>query len=608
MSRLVLAPMNQADVIEITPELTLAGLFRERVRRSPEAIAYKHYDWGRRHWVDTTWREMSLEVGRWQQAMLKMGLEKGDRVAMMLRNSREWVIFDQAALGLGLITVPLFVDDRPENAAHILQESGARLVVLAGRLQWRGLLECELPTVEQIISVAPILADDGPEDSRLEGLGDWLFGLEGELQTVTTDPDDVATIVFTSGTTGKPKGVVLTHRNILLNASNGLRSCKLYKNELFLSFLPLSHMFERTVGYYLPLICGYAVAFARSVQLLGDDLQTIKPTCLVSVPRIYEKIYTRIQSKLNKASKILRASFKLTLLVGFRRQLFLSGQKWWSPVIMLWPVLDHLIASKVREKLGGRIRVALCGGAALSIDVDKFFRGLGLPLMQGYGLTEASPVITVNGGWNENKLGSVGKPIQNTKVRVSEEGELQALSVSNMQGYWRDESATAAMFTADGWLKTGDLARIDDDGFIYITGRIKEILVLSNGEKVPPGDMETAICFDPLFEQAMVIGDNQPSLAALVVLNEEQWQEFALETGIDPSNKDNLKDRTVRKQIVRRIAANLKHFPGYAQVRDVCLTLEPWTIENDLLTPTMKLKRSHVLEFFDNNIPELFPH
>ncbi|MBN1378838.1 MAG: long-chain fatty acid--CoA ligase [Gammaproteobacteria bacterium] len=601
--------MNHADIIEPTEDLTLAGLFRERVERSPGAVAYKHYDWGRQHWVDTTWLEMSHEVGRWQQAMLKMGLQKGDRVALMLRNSREWVLFDQAALGLGLITVPLFVDDRPGNAAHILQESGAKLVIVAGKLQWRGLLAHEdgLPTVEQIVSVALISEEDAPEDSRLESLSDWLFGLEGGLQTEVIDPDATATLVFTSGTTGSSKGVMLSHRNILLNVRNGLHAVKLTQHELFLSFLPLSHMFERTAGYYLPVMCGYTVAFARSFQQLGDDLKQIRPTCFISVPRIYEKLYTKIQNNLNKASLYKRVIFRLTLVVGYRRMCFLWGQKWWSPIILLWPLLNKLVAGKILQQFGGRIRIALCGGAALSREIDQFFNSLGLTLLQGYGLTEASPVISVNNP-KYNKLGSVGPPLKNTLVRIAGDGELQTLSASVMSGYWKNEKATVTAFTEDGWLRTGDLAYLDEDGFIYLTGRLKEILILSNGENIPPGDMETAISLDALFEQVAVVGDGRPSLAALVVLNKDAWHEFALERGINIDEENVLNRKDVKKAVLSHMAGHLKKFPGYAQIREVYLTLEPWTIEQDLLTPTMKLKRSRLLEFYKNQIEELFTH
>jgi long-chain acyl-CoA synthetase len=600
--------MSRPDIIEPTPDLTLAGLFRERVKRSADAVAYKHYDWGHQRWVDTTWQEMSHEVGRWQKAILRMGLSKGDRVAVMLRNCREWIIFDQAALGLGLITVPLYADDRPGNAAHILQESGAKLVLVAGRLQWRGLLAHEngLPSVEQIISVAPISEEDAPEDPRLESLSEWLFGLEGELHTEACDPDATATVVFTSGTTGNSKGVILSHKNILLNVRNGLRAVDLGQHELFLSFLPLSHMFERTAGYYLPLMCGYTVAFARSIQQLGDDLQKIKPTCFISVPRIYEKVYTKIESNVAKAPVFKRLLFKLTLIVGYKRMCFLWGQKYWSPLILCWPLLDKLVARKIRDRFGGRIKIALCGGAALSEEVDRFFISLGLTLLQGYGLTESSPVISVNNP-KYNRLGSVGLPLKNTLVRIAADGELQTLSASVMSGYWQNEKATVAAFTEDGWLRTGDQAHIDDDGFIYITGRLKEILVLSNGEKVPPGDMEMAVSLDTLFEQVMVVGDNRPALSALIVLNRDEWKEFALQNNIDIADEEaSLNSKEVKKLILRRVAGHMTRFPGYAQIRDVFLTFEPWTIENDLLTPTMKLKRLNLTERYKNEIENLF--
>ena len=599
--------MNQIDVIEPTDRMTLAGLFRERVNRSADAIAYKHYDWGRRRWIDTSWLEMSHEVGRWQQAMLKMGLQRGDRVAMMLRNCREWIIFDQAALGLGLITVPLFADDRPGNAAHILQESGAKLVLVAGKLQWRSLLAHEdgLPTVERIISVAPISEEDEPEDARLDSLSEWLFGLEGPLQTEAIDPDSTATLVFTSGTTGASKGVMLTHRNILQNVSNGLCAVDLNEHELFLSFLPLSHMFERTVGYYLPVMCGYTVAFTRSIQQLGEDLRQIRPSCFVSVPRIYEMLYTRVYDKLSKSPWYERLLFRLTLSTGYRRMLYLWGQRWWSPVMLLWPLLDKLVAGKIRERFGGRIHIAISGGAALSSEVNRFFNSLGLTLLQGYGLTESGPVISVNNP-KYNRLGSVGLPLRNCYVRVAADGELQTLNPSVMTGYWQNEKATALAFTEDGWLRTGDQARLDEDGFITITGRLKDILVLSNGEKVPPGDMENSICLDPLFEQVAVIGDHRPSLAALVVLNENAWREFAAEHKIDIDEESVLNRKDVKKLVLRRISTLLGRFPGYAQLRDVHLTLEPWSIDNDLLTPTMKLKRPQLMEHFKEEIDELY--
>jgi long-chain acyl-CoA synthetase len=247
----------------------------------------------------------------------------------------------------------------------------------------------------------------------------------------------------------------------------------------------------------------------------------------------------------------------------------------------------------------------MSGGAPLSPEVNRFFNSLGLVLVQGYGLTESGPVISTN-NTKQNKYGSVGLPIKNINVRIAKDGELQTYSESLMSGYWQNEKATKEAFTEDGWLRTGDQAHIDEDGFIYLTGRFKEILVLSNGEKVPPVDMETVIGLDELFEQVMVVGDNQPALAALLVLNKDAWEGFAQDHDINPDEGGVLNRKEVKKLILRRIAGHSEKFPGYAQVRDVYLTLEPWTVEDGLLTPTLKLKRSQLLERYKNEIGEMF--
>ncbi|MCA1805386.1 MAG: AMP-binding protein, partial [Xanthomonadaceae bacterium] len=279
----------------ITPEQagTLAGLFRERVGRSPDTVAYRQYDVAKQAWVGSSWRDVATEVARWQQALLKEGLQPGDRVAIMLRNCREWVVCDQACAGLGLVSVPLYTDDRPDNVAYILQEAGVKLLVVEGRLQWRRLLELRerLDGLQRIVSVHTIDVDDKPDDDRLDALSDWLFGLQGELQTRETDPGELATIVYTSGTTGRPKGVMLSHRNLLFNAHASSLCADFNADDLFLSFLPLSHTLERTGGYYLPMLVGAQVAYARSVQTLAEDLRQLRPTVLISVPRIYERVY-----------------------------------------------------------------------------------------------------------------------------------------------------------------------------------------------------------------------------------------------------------------------------------------------------------------------------
>jgi long-chain acyl-CoA synthetase len=583
---------------------TLSALFRERVSRSPDKIAYRQYDAARDRWFDTTWREMAAEAARWQGALRRCGLVKGDRVAVMLRNCREWIIFDQAALGLGLVTVPLYIEDRAENAAFILGNAGVKLLVVEGAEQWRALLGCAggLSTVRHIISIQDVPAG---ADARLQGLNGWLPGNGPDLHTEPLSADELASIVYTSGTTGKSKGVMLSHRNILQNAWSSCRTVDIDGSAIFLSFLPLSHTLERTIGYYLAMMVGGMVAFNRSIKLLPDDFLVIRPTVLISVPRIFERVYNKVNETLQSQPRTKRALFQAALHIGWLRFKWRQGEASWSPLLLLWPVFNGLVARKIISRLGGRVRFAICGGAPLSAGVSRFFISLGLPLMQGYGLTEASPVISVN-RVQRNRPDSIGLPLPDIEVRLGAGDELETRSPCVMRGYWEDPASTRAAFSPDGWLKTGDKARMDAEGFIYITGRLKEIIVLSNGEKVPPADMEMAIVMDPLFDQVMVVGEGRPSLAALVVLNVEAWLALASAKGIDADDTAALRRADIRAELLQHIASRLQEFPGYAQIHAVFATLEPWTVEEGMLTPTLKLKRSSLMEKYASEIKALY--
>ena len=591
--------------INTTQLTSLASLFRERVNLSSDSVAYRHYDLASQSWVDTRWGDIAKEVGRWQAALQRSGVQAGDRVGLMLKNSREWVIFDQAALGLGLVTVPLYVEDRAENAAYVCRDASVRMLLVDGKAQWQSLLATDgsLPSVERILSIEPIAAEDAPGDARLTSVADWLFGADGALQTLDTDPDELATIVYTSGTTGNPKGVMLSHRNILHNAWYSAKAVHPRADDVFLSFLPLSHMFERTVGYYLAIMAGITVAFSRSIPQLSEDMLQVRPTALVSVPRIYERVYARVQEKLSHQAWWQRTLFALTLRAGWRQHCYQQGEI--RLPSLLWPLLSRIVASKITRNLGGRIRLAVCGGAPLSDEIGRFFLSLGVPMIQGYGLTEASPVVAVNRPLR-NRLGSIGLPLDEVDMRIGEDGELQTKSACLMSGYWHNPDATAAIFTADGWLRTGDIARVDKDGYWFITGRLKDILVLSNGEKVPPADMETAIALDPLFEQVLVVGDNRPCLTALIVLEATAWQRMAQDHGLLPTDPGALHNQQVHARVLTRVAAAIDHFPGYARIKAVHLLLEPWTVDAGLLTPTLKLKRAALLEKYRTEIDELY--
>ena len=577
---------------------TLCGLFRARAAATPDQVAYRQFDETRDTWVSFTWAQVAAEVARWQAALAKEGLAPGDRVAVMLKNSVEWVIFDQAALALGLVTVPLYLDDRPESAAYILNHSGAKLLLVEGKFQHKKLAEIagSAHTLQHIVSLtAP---DDGLANwrTRFVVAADWLAAAAGTpVPERHLTPDLLVSIVYTSGTTGRPKGVMLTHENLLWNAFYASQCAAFGPHEVFLSFLPMSHTLERTGGYYLPMLVGAEVVYARSIAQLAQDLQVIRPTVLISVPRIYERVYGRIQDSLEKKGGLARLLFKLAVSVGWRRFEVSQGRARWSPALWLWPVLERKVAGNVTEKLGGRLKLAISGGAALSPDIAHVFVGLGVPIIQGYGLTETSPVVCVNRP-ESNVPSSIGPPLPGIEVKIGENDELLTRSRCVMRGYWQDEAATRAMIDSEGWLHTGDQATVDAWGHYHITGRIKDIIVLSNGEKVPPTDMESAILLDPLFEQVMIVGEGRPYLAALTVLNEEHWQAFAASLNVDPGQPEILRDPRVMKALTHRVAHHLRHFPGYAQIRRLHPETRPWTLEDGLLTPTLKVKRNEVLD------------
>ena len=577
---------------------TLCGLFRARVAATPDQVAYRQFDEVRGAWASFTWAQVAAEVARWQAALVKEGLIPGDRVAVMLKNSVEWVIFDQAALALGLVTVPLYLDDRPESAAYILNHSGARLLLVEGKFQHKKLAEIagSANTLQHIVSLtAP---DDGLVNwsTRFVVATDWLAAAaDTPVPERHLTADLLASIVYTSGTTGRPKGVMLTHENLLWNAFYASQCADFDPHEVFLSFLPMSHTLERTGGYYLPMLVGAEVAYARSIAQLAQDLQAIRPTILISVPRIYERVYSRILDSLEKKGGLATLVFKLAVRVGWRRFEHSQGRARWSPELLLWPLLDRRVAGNVTEKLGGRLRLAISGGAALSPEIARVFIGLGVPIIQGYGLTETSPVVCVNRP-ESNVPSSIGLPLPGIEVKIGTDAELLTRSRCVMRGYWQDEDATRAMIDSEGWLHSGDQATVDVWGHYHITGRIKDIIVLNNGEKVPPTDMESAILLDPLFEQVMVIGEGKPYLAALAVLNEDHWQEFAAHLHVDPGHPGALRDPKVMKALTQRVAHHLKHFPGYAQIRLLHPELQPWTVDDGLLTPTLKVKRDQVLD------------
>lgn len=596
---------RESQVIAAQTARTLDGLFRERVSRTPDAVACRHYNDQHATWRDYTWGHLNHQVARWQAALQREGIQSGDRVAVMLRNSPEWIVFDQAALGLGLVVVPLYTQDRPDNVAYIMQDAGCRVVLFEGMEQWQSLREVrnQLGGLTRILAVNPQVED--PSEPRLQSIGVWLPDQGGEARHVPSDPHALATIVYTSGTTGRPKGVMLSHHNILSNAEACLAVLTPRPDDIFLSFLPLSHTFERTCGYYLAVMTGATTAYARSIPQLAEDLQTIRPTLLISVPRIYERVYGAIRGKLAEGPAFRGKLFELAIDVGYARFEHAQQRAPWLPSFLLWPLLDALVAGKIRARLGGRLRAAISGGAALPPEISRVFIGLGITVLQGYGLTETSPVSCANRP-DDNLPASVGRAVPGVEVKLGADNALMIKGPNIMLGYWNNEAATRQMIQPDGWLNSGDTARIDERGHVFITGRLKEIIVLSNGEKVPPVDMEAAIMRDPLFEQVMLLGEGKPYLSVVAVLNAEEWQKLCAAHRLDSAALHLASSKQVEEIALSRIAPKLREFPGYAQVRRAYLTHEPWSVENGMLTPTMKLKRAKVMEKFNAEIDAMY--
>jgi long-chain acyl-CoA synthetase len=596
---------NLMDIIPVEVAGTLDGLFSERVRRSPQMIAYRDYDRSSGKWRDLTWEQMDQGVMRWQAALFRENLLPGDRVAVMLRNCPEWVMFEQAALRLGLVVVPLYTADRAENAAYILHDAGVKVLLLEELAQWQTFSEVR-GQIADLIRVVTIQSDpEKVDDNLVLALHDWLPEKAGETQHVHHDPHQLATIIYTSGTSGRSKGVMLSHYNILTNAHACLQGVPVWQDDLLLSFLPLSHTFERTAGYYVPMMCGATVAYARSIQQLQEDLLIIRPTILVSVPRIYERVYAGIRAKLAEGPALNRKLFNHAVEIGCSRFEYQQQRGSWHISHLLWPLLEKLVANKVMSKLGGRLRGAMSGGAALSADVSRVFIGLGLPILQGYGMTESSPVVCSN-TFEDNVPASVGRPIPGVEVKLGENNALLIRGPNVMLGYWNDPEATKAMMTPDGWLNSGDIAHIDENGRISITGRLKEIIVMSTGEKVSPADIEAAILRDPLFEQVMLVGEGRSYLSVLAVLNSGSWESLSGQYNLDRDWHLLLQNQAFEEILLERIGHQIREFPGYARIYRVAPVQEPWTIENGMLTPTLKLRRGRVVNRYQTEIARLY--
>ncbi len=594
-----------AAFIDDAPDLTIPLLFRRRVEQTPDLTAYSEFDRSDGAWRDISWRDMTGRVAAFQAAFRRTGLVAGDRVGVLLPNGTDWVAFDIAAMARGLILVLLYLRGSTNSIAYVIADSGARLCLLDTVDRWR---ELE-PLVGECPELAWIWIREG--GGTIESIGPRISFVDecvrpskdnNEAHAVAVKRDDVATLVYTSGTTGNPKGVMLSHRSILWNACAVASFNRPTENDVFLSILPLAHAFERTLGYYLPMMAGSRVAYARSIKTLHDDLKTIRPTILLAVPRLFERVYETLHSA-DDTSNFQRLILDRSADIGLKiHQAHYKNANPQGLVDKLyWALFGKRVRSRVRAEFGGRIRNAVSAGAPLSESVKRFMIGLGVPVVEGYGLTEAAPAVT--GMALEDSLsGSVGRPLPGLDVKFGVHNEILVKSPGVMRGYWGNPEATEKVIDKDGWLHTGDIGELRN-GYLFITARLKDIIVLSTGENVNPTPVEQALTSDPLVAQACVLGDQHPWLVAVIVLDTGAWNDLAKEMALDPADPNKPSSREL---ILERLRPLIHDLPPFSRVRDIHLEREPWTLENGILTPTLKVKRAVVADRYKDVISSLY--
>lgn len=592
----------------ISPEsiTSLHALFLERARRSPKAIAYRYYDGETASWRGLTWQAMWKHVVKWRDALAGAGLEAGDRVGVMVRNSPQWVMFEQAALALGLVVVPIYSDDRASNVSYIVGNAGVKLLLVEDAAQWRLMANGLRESALIIVSLSRFPADFSA--SGVQAADEWLSSAVANIRrsampAVSGDVGALASIVYTSGVTGRPKGVMLSHANILANVVDGLQRLPVLADDVFLSILPLANGLERTIGLYAPMMAGATVVFGRGGERLADDLAEVQPTIIIAAPRFFERTHRALQEFVGRQSRLTRALYPTALSLGWRRFEQASRGQGLHPVRLLWPFVGEFFSNSVRKLLGGRLRAALCGGAPLAPELGRDLLALGVPLLQGYGLTEAGPVVSFNSP-EANDPASVGPPMQTMEVRLID-GEIQVRGPSVSNGYWNHPQATREAFTLDGWFRTGDMGRLEGDR-LYLTGRRQDIIALTTGDKVSPAELEAAIVHDPMFDSALVVGDGRPFLCAVLALNEQAWPGIASALGVDPEDVNSLKHAEVHRAALLRANLRLSLFPGHAKIKRVILSRTPWTPDNGLSTASNKNVRAALVSQFEAEVTAVY--
>lgn len=583
-------------------------MFEQSIQQYGDKPALAHKPKGGTY-QNISYIELGESVDAFSKGLSALGVQKGDRIAILSENRPEWAISDFGILKTGAVNVPMFSTLTAAQVGYILKDSGSKIICVSTteQLEKAIAIRNEVETLEQII-IFDSIEGEPPEDVvSFEEVCERSKEADA-LETDGTNEDDIATIIYTSGTTGNPKGVMLTHANFLSN----FKACKslidVDDTDVLLSFLPLSHVFERLGGHYVPLFSGAKIAYAESTFTVAQNMQEVSPTVMLSVPRLYETMHDRVLRAVQAGSSLKQKIFHWGVSVGSAVSSKIQQGENPSALLQLKQgIADKLVFAKLKAATGGQLRFFVSGGAALPQSIAEFFHAAGILILEGYGLTETSPVISMNypKKW---KFGTVGEPVPGVEVQIAEDGEILTRGPHVMKGYFNNEDATAEVIDGEGWFHTGDIGIIDDDGFIKITDRKKNIIVLSNGKNVAPQPIESQLVQSPFIDQIMLVGNERKNVAALIVPNFDALKSWASENEVDASDiPEMLKTREVQQLIQREIREGLTDFSDFEQVRRFALLEKEFSQEEDEMTPTLKLKRNVIIEKYGDLIEGMYP-
>jgi long-chain acyl-CoA synthetase len=571
------------------------------------------------HKVEKEYRGISFaeyrrNVELFALGLASIGIRKNDKVAIIAENRPEWVIADMAIVSLGAVNVPIYPTLTPKQIEYIFNDAEVKVAIVSNMFQLNKVLKIsdDVRTLERIV----LMTEKGPVEER-EVLGfSKVYALGADFERgnlyyfreclARPKPSDLLTIIYTSGTTGNPKGVMLTHANLVSNIIASADAIPIGEQDLFLSFLPLCHSFERMAGYYTAFSCGASVAYAESIETVRDNLLEVHPTIVTTVPRLFERIHGRIMKQVDSAPAVRQKIFHWAVAVGKE---FAAARKRGSipgSLKLRHAIASKLVYSKLKEKTGGRIRFFVSGGAALPQDLGEFFEAIGITIIEGYGLTETSPVLTAN-RVDDYKFGTVGKPISGVEIKIAEDGEILAKGPNIMTGYYRNRKATEEVIGKDGWFHTGDIGRFDSEGHLMITDRKKHLFVSSGGKNIAPQPIESHFLNNKFIDQFVLIGDGRMFCTALVVPEFENLKDFARSVGVMFNNEMELVTHDkIRQFFQKEIDQIQKDLPTYERVRRFELLPVQLTVENGEVTPTLKVRRKVVEQKFSELIERMY--